>query len=334
MKKILATVVCCFSLLVVSMDADAARRFGGSGSKGRTTSSLFSKAPASQPTKTVDTNAAKSANASATQKTQTQKTATPQSQPSFMKKALTGIAAALGIAALLSLLGIDASSLMGMLASVALMGLIAFAVIALIGMFRKKPSYATSTATSSYTRVRPVVSRNSNAMQSASTAAPTQSQETPVVRGSVLDSLSDFDFANGHLKNQTSMQAIQARIGSDFDATAFIRASKKYYMMFQEAWAKGDITSVADYWDNELYIQMTHELARRKGEVFTVEKINLEAQLLGAQREEKAVQVAVHFTGALRIDGRLEVINDLWVMEKPNHGTGSWLVIGTKSLRN
>lgn len=337
MKKVLATVVCCLSLLVVSMDADAARRFGGSGSKGRTTSSLFSKAPANKPaSNSMDSTASKQqATNTAAQKSQAQTTAQQKPQNSFMRNALTGIAAALGIAALLSFLGVDASSLLGMFASIAMIGLIAFAIFALIGMFRKKSSYVTSVSGAQASRIDTMQAQTSHTHMTESRATPSVSSAVePTARGSVLESLRNFDFANGQLQKEVHADEITRRVGAEFDRSAFLRASKKYYVMFQEAWAKGDITSVASYWDNDLYIEMTHELASRQGSVFTVEMVNLDAQLVGAVREKDRVQVAVHFTGALRIDGRLEVINDLWVMEKPAQSTGGWLVIGTKTFRN
>ena len=121
MKKFLVAFLICFSMVTTSMDADAAKRFGGGSSFGRPAPTFSQKAPAPS----AAPKAPQQQNAAGQQRQQPNAAPAQQAQrPSMMRSVLTGLAAALGISALLSLLGIEGAGLVslitGILAAVAI----------------------------------------------------------------------------------------------------------------------------------------------------------------------------------------------------------------------
>ena len=108
MKKFLVAFLICFSMVTTSMDADAAKRFGGGSSFGRPAPTFSQKAPAPS----AAPKAPQQQNAAGQQRQQPNAAPAQQAQrPSMMRSVLTGLAAALGISALLSLLGIEGAGL-------------------------------------------------------------------------------------------------------------------------------------------------------------------------------------------------------------------------------
>lgn len=102
-------------MVTTSMDADAAKRFGGGSSFGRPAPTFSQKAPAPS----VAPKAPQQQNAAGQQRQQSNAAPAQQAQrPSMMRSVLTGLAAALGISALLSLLGIEGAGLVSLITGI------------------------------------------------------------------------------------------------------------------------------------------------------------------------------------------------------------------------
>lgn len=107
--------------MTASVDADAARRFGGGGSFGRSAPTFSQKAAPSAPGVQQRANQARPQQ----QQQQTRPQQAPQQRPSMMRSVLTGLAAALGISALLSMLGLGGAE-MASLVMGAILAVVAF----------------------------------------------------------------------------------------------------------------------------------------------------------------------------------------------------------------
>ena len=108
MKNLIAALVVCAALATASFDADAAKRFGGGASFGKAAPTFSQRAPAAAP-------AAPTAQPRANQANQAQPKTAPApaaaQKPSMMRSILGGVAAALGITALLSMLGLGGAGI-------------------------------------------------------------------------------------------------------------------------------------------------------------------------------------------------------------------------------
>ena len=88
MKKFLVAFLICFSMVTTSMDADAAKRFGGGSSFGRPAPTFSQKAPAPS----AAPKAPQQQNAAGQQRQQPNAAPAQQAQrPSMMRSVLTGL---------------------------------------------------------------------------------------------------------------------------------------------------------------------------------------------------------------------------------------------------
>lgn len=135
MKKFLVAFLICFSMVTTSMDADAAKRFGGGSSFGRPAPTFSQKAPAPS----AAPKAPQQQNAAGQQRQQPNAAPAQQAQrPSMMRSVLTGLAAALGISALLSLLGIEGAGLVSLITGILAAVAIFFVLRMVLGMMMRK----------------------------------------------------------------------------------------------------------------------------------------------------------------------------------------------------
>lgn len=130
MKNLIAALVVCVALATTSFDADAAKRFGGGASFGKAAPTFSQRAPTAAP-------AAPSANQA---QPKAAPAPTPAQKPSMMRSVLGGIAAALGITALLSLLGINGAGISSLITGL-LLAVVVFFVVRMF-LMRRRPQAA------------------------------------------------------------------------------------------------------------------------------------------------------------------------------------------------
>ena len=134
MKNLIAALVVCVALATTSFDADAAKRFGGGASFGKAAPTFSQRAPTAAP-------AAPSAQPRANQaQPKAAPAPTPAQKPSMMRSVLGGIAAALGITALLSLLGINGAGISSLITGL-LLAVVVFFVVRMF-LMRRRPQTA------------------------------------------------------------------------------------------------------------------------------------------------------------------------------------------------
>ena len=314
MKKWIAILAIGLTMMSLSVSADAARRFGGGMSFGRSAPMLQKATPA--PSAGINQQRVNP------QQQQRQQQAAPAQQPrpqtaapSPMRGMLMGLAAALGITALAHALGLGEGFAQFLM--IALMALVAFYVIRmLLGLFLVKRRPAGMPGHSAETsRQDPMQSRYDYASSEPQSSQSTFSGSSPMA-GSVLD----------ELNNPTSAQKVE--LPADFDVEQFLKVAEANFAKMQKAWDTGNVTSLSDFTTDEVFRTVTHQLRERGAQDYQTEIVTLKSDFRGIVRDGEEYLAGVHFDGTLNVSGEAERVDETWILTKPVHGQGGWLLAG------
>lgn len=314
MKKWIAILAIGLTMMSLSVSADAARRFGGGMSFGRSAPTLQKATPA--PSAGINQQRVNP------QQQQRQQQAAPAQQPrpqtaapSPMRGMLMGLAAALGITALAHALGLGEDFAQFLM--IALMALVAFYVIRmLLGLFLVKRRPAGMPGHSAETsRQDPMQSRYDYASSEPQSSQSTFSGSSPMA-GSVLD----------ELNNPTSAQKVE--LPADFDVEQFLKVAEANFAKMQKAWDTGNVTSLSDFTTDEVFRTVTHQLRERGAQDYQTEIVTLKSDFRGIVRDGEEYLAGVHFDGTLNVSGEAERVDETWILTKPVHGQGGWLLAG------
>lgn len=314
MKKWIAILAIGLTMMSLSVSADAARRFGGGMSFGRSAPTLQKATPA--PSAGINQQRVNP------QQQQRQQQAAPAQQPrpqtaapSPMRGMLMGLAAALGITALAHALGLGEGFAQFLM--IALMALVAFYVIRmLLGLFlvKRRPAGMPGHSAEA-SRQDSMQSRYDYASSEPQSSQSTFSGSSPMA-GSVLD----------ELNNPTSAQKVE--LPADFDVEQFLKVAEANFAKMQKAWDTGNVTSLSDFTTDEVFRTVTHQLRERGAQDYQTEIVTLKSDFRGIVRDGEEYLAGVHFDGTLNVSGEAERVDETWILTKPVHGQGGWLLAG------
>lgn len=327
MKKLFALLAVGLVMFTTVIDnAEAARRLGGGSSLGRSAPALRQTAPAPQAP-------ALRQNQNTRQNTAAQQNAAGAAanaaKPSMMRNILMGAAAALGITALLSALGLS-EGLGQIIMIVLLAAVLFFAFRMLFGRFAARTAGARSgaAAQSSYEQASRAPAQNSYSQpqpaqeRSASAVMP---ESAGARAGSVMDM-----FAKQGAQAAQGEAAVGLEIPEGFDVEGFEKVAKANFERLQKAWDTGDYNSLSDFTTDELFIELTHRLRERGSAKQSSEIINLDAKLLGVAKMSDAAEhiAVVEFKGAMKYEGGFEEVDERWVLTRKDDDSSGWLLAG------
>jgi predicted lipid-binding transport protein (Tim44 family) len=217
---------------------------------------------------------------------------------------LAGLAAGIGLAALLSHFGLSEG-----FASILMLALLVFAGIFLIRMFLGRRESARTP------------------MQYAG-AAPggVVSQLPPLSR----DGPSRFEPVFGSAAAATE-PSMAGRFPPGFDPAPFVQQATLQFRKLQAAYDSGDRKALADVLTPEMYAEIGKEIAER-GTHTPTEVAALEATVLEVTTEGDRHWASVRFTGMLREDGTVlpKPFDEIWNLVKPVDGKTGWLLAGIR----
>ncbi len=118
-----------------------------------------------------------------------------------------------------------------------------------------------------------------------------------------------------------------------FDPAPFVQQATLQFRKLQAAYDVGDRKTLADVMTPELFAEIDKEIAERGHHVAT-EVDALEAAVLDVTTEGDRYWASVHFTGTLREDGMLlgKPFDEVWNLVKPVDGKMGWLLAGIRQL--
>jgi predicted lipid-binding transport protein (Tim44 family) len=320
MKKFLVSMM--LALTALSLVGEAIARPMGSGrSFGRQSQSVRQmRAPAPAPTP-----AQQQVQRPAQQAPVAPNAQLPQKKPSMWKGVLGGALLGLGLGALFSHLGIG-GAMASALSSILMIALLAFAVIFIVRMFRRKDTPA-------------------NPSFSGFNPNPMPASATPEI-GSGLGQ-------GGYQPNAYQPNAYQPvqpsgvsfdkggaaphqawGVPAGFDTDAFLRQAKSMFIRLQAAWDRGDVADLAEFTAPEVFAELKLQIAERGGQPDFTDVVSIDAQLLGIETNERDYMASVQFNGMIRNapNAPAEPFVEVWNLAKPVSGAGGWVLAGIQQL--
>jgi predicted lipid-binding transport protein (Tim44 family) len=292
MKKFFITLMIAMGGLSMVLPDAEARRMGGGGSFGKR-SQMTRPAPAQQ--------APSQANSTAPAK--------PAAAPSSpWRNILGGALLGLGLGALLSHLGIG-GALASMISTILMVALLAFAVMFIYRMFRRK----TTDANAKY-----AYAGGSGHMQTPEIG----SRREPFAQPAQPAAFQADAAASGN--------AAVSGVPADFDVPAFLRNAKTYFIRLQAAWDRADVNDIREFTSPEMFAELKMQLQERGASPNHTDVVSLDAELLGVETTDGEYLASVRFSGMIKEaeDAPAEPFTEIWNLAKPVSGAGGWTLAG------
>jgi predicted lipid-binding transport protein (Tim44 family) len=292
---------------LASLDAEA-RRMGGGRSLGRQSNTVQQQQQAT-PSQPSQSNQAMQQRA--------QPTPTPPAAPNRNRwlGPIAGLAAGLGIAALLSHFGMG-EAFAGMMANVIIIAVLAMIVIWLIRRFTGRKR---GTSQPSYAGASPSL----NAGNTGYTQEPRYSAPPS---GSYLE-------PQGNPLTTPSINAMPV-VPAGFDSEAFLRNAKVYFVRLQAAWDVGNVEDIREFTTPEMFAEVRVDLASRGTESNQTDVVQLNAELLGVEERPNEYFASVRFSGLIREapGAAAEPFVEVWNLSKANRAGEGWLLAGIQQV--
>ena len=306
MHKLLAMLAFTFGFAMVAVDSEAAR-VGGGKNTGRQSSSATNQAAPAQKTAPAQQQAAPAA----------------APQPSGMSKwmgPLAGLAAGIGIASLLSSMGMGGAlgSMIGGILMIALLLGVAYFIYRMLTRNKSASQQPLGYAGASSTGA-------STPIPSAPAAQPAQfTGNAAAAPGSLAATVGGATTFNAATP--------ASRWPADFDAAEFERQAILNFNRLQAANDAGDASTLRDFLTPELYRELEGEMKSAWGTPQKTEAVDLKSEVLEVVTEGDLYVVSVRFTGQIRENGVLSNLNEVWHLEKPVSGRAGWRVSGIQQV--
>jgi predicted lipid-binding transport protein (Tim44 family) len=306
---------------LVIPDADAARRMGGGKSFGR---------QAAPPQAPMQRDAAPAAPQQPAQAAPAQPgtpaAAAPARPGNRWLGPIAGIAAGLGIAALLSHLGLS-GAFASFLASMLLIGLLVFAVVFIWRMLR-----GANGARPVERRMEPAYGGPAMPREQPAPAAPASAYVPPAATGSARPG--SVAATLGGAGVTSVVENVRAgNVPADFDVQGFLRSAKVHFYRLQASWDRRDLNDLSEFTTPEVFAELRTQLTEQSG-VAQNEVTALEAELLGVDEGDVDWLASVRFHGAIRENGGAgEPFQEIWNLSKRKDGRSGWLLAGIQQVQ-
>jgi len=131
----------------------------------------------------------------------------------------------------------------------------------------------------------------------------------------------------------TQIAAPAAKWPVGFDAAAFAQHAKAQFAQLQAAYDTGDRKTLADVMTPQMFAEVSQEIAARQNQVPT-EIVALDAEVLEVVTESDHHWASVRFHGSLREDGAAtaQAFDEVWNLTKSVRGSSGWLLAGIQQL--
>jgi len=299
-----AAVVVATAMAVAPSVSDA-RRFGGGSSSGMQRSF-----PNAAPAKPAGQQAAPAAAPTAAGAAP----AAAAAKRSWMGP-IAGLAAGLGIAALMSHLGLSEA-----FGNFLMLALLAMAAVFAIRFFMRRAGGQGA-------------QREQLAPAGAPPAAPSWNQPAaPVLaRSNAADGAVSADGSTrlAPMPGSTVASVVPSGLPSDFDAEGFSRVAKMIFIRMQAANDTGDLNDLRSFTTPEMFAVAKMELQDRAGKAQTTDVVHVDAEVLDLAKEGERQVVSVRFHGQIRedIDAPVENFDEIWHLTRFGDNPG-WSIAG------
>ncbi|KWZ44122.1 hypothetical protein WS72_15520 [Burkholderia savannae] len=296
-----------------SLDAEA-KRMGGGRSVGRQSQTLQQRQatpPAQQPMQ----------QAAPAQAPRQQPAPAAQPNRSRWLGPIAGLAAGLGIAALLSHLGLG-GAFASMMANVIVIALLAMVGIWLVRKFMnrrgaQRPAYAGG---------QPSLNQGGCGQDAG---ARREASPNGAFGGSGSSYAGEAQRVFGGAAAATTAAAAAApAVPAGFDTEAFLRNAKVYFVRLQAAWDEGNLADIREFTTPEMFAEVKIDLDGRGAGANQTDVVQLDAELLAVEDRGNEHFASVRFHGLIREaqGAAAEPFDEVWNLSKA--GSQGWLLAG------
>jgi len=307
MKKFLIALMVALTTASMAVSEAEAKRMGGGSSIGKQSSGISRQAPA-QNQATNPSQAQQATPPAAAPQTMPQKPASP------WRNILGGALLGLGLGALLSHFGIG-GALASLIASVLMIALLVMAVMFILRLVRNR------NGANHGHHPQPAYAGGNPSFRTPDIGSRTESQSQP---------------AAFQAEPSASAGAAPASLNlpPEFDAAAFLRHAKTYYIRLQSAWDRADINDIREFTTPEMFAELRLQLQERGASPNFTDVVSLEAELVGFERSGDDYMASVKFSGMIKEaeNAPVEPFAEVWNMTKPVSGQGGWVLAGIQQL--
>lgn len=221
---------------------------------------------------------------------------------------LGGLAAGLGIAALLSHFGLGGAF------AEAFGSMIMVALLVIAGIFVWRMLQGA--------RSRPVP---------ASRVEPAYGADAPV---STYEARPASAMPGSVASLSSSTQSAHWGVPADFDTAAFIRSAKVNFIRLQAAWDAKNLADIREFTTPEVFGEIRMQLEEEKGKENHTDVLTLDAELLGIEESATDYLASVKFSASIRESEQsgAEPVEEVWNLVKPKEGRSGWLLAGIQQI--
>jgi len=231
---------------------------------------------------------------------------------------IAGLAAGLGIAALMSHLGLGEA-----FGNFLMMALLALAAVFVIGFLVRMFSAKKGAQPMQYAPVGAGAGSAGSPVQvswpaaGGSSAAPAQ---TPV---SNLDS-----------SGESTVRPAQAFVPASFDSEGFERIAKMIFIRMQAANDSADLNDLRAFTTPELFASIRLDLQERGNAPQQTDVVQIDAEVLDVAQETERQVVSVRFHGLVRElrDSGATPFDEVWHLVRPVDGSREWAIAGIQQM--
>jgi predicted lipid-binding transport protein (Tim44 family) len=303
---------------LVTEDAEA-RRMGGGRSMGRQSTTATQQHQATPPSQSMQPGQA--ANAQRAAPAAAPGAAAAPARNRWMAP-LAGLAAGLGIAALLSHFGLG-GAFAGAMANMIMIALIVMAAVMIFRFIMNRRKGATPGLASAGAGLPFGGSARTGMNQSQEPSYVPPSAPGGYGPSGVQSYVSPIDAA-----------APQVAVPAGFDTEAFLRNSKVYFVRLQDAWDRGNSNDIREFTTPEMFAEVKLDIDARGTQPNRTDVVQLNADILGVEERGTESLASVRFHGLIREteNAAAEPFVEIWNLSKQKYGNEGWLLAGIQQV--
>ncbi|MDA8259610.1 MAG: Tim44-like domain-containing protein [Betaproteobacteria bacterium] len=132
----------------------------------------------------------------------------------------------------------------------------------------------------------------------------------------------------------TAANATAGRIPAGFDVEGFLRQAKLNFVRLQAANDRGDMDDIREFTSPEMFAEIKMQYQERNGKAQETDVMQLNAELLEIVSEDSRHIASVHFSGQLREDDAAPAaFAEIWHLVKPTDGSRGWNIAGIQQIQ-
>ncbi|CAL8475297.1 MULTISPECIES: Tim44 domain-containing protein [Caballeronia] len=296
-----------------------AKRMGAGRSMGRQSATATQQHQATPPSQSMQQGQA--GQAAQAQRAQPAPAAPAAAQPARNRwlGPIAGLAAGLGIAALLSHFGLG-EAFAGAMANMIMIALIVLAAVMLFRFIMRKrqgnntPAYAGAGSASG--------------SPYGATTRTSLNQDPPQVPQQPTG------FGANYIESPVQQQAVNPNVPAGFDTDAFVRNAKVYFVRLQDAWDRGNVNDIREFTTPEMFAEVKLDVDARGSAPNRTDVVQLNADLLGVEDRANEYLASVRFHGLIRESegAAAEPFVEVWNLSKQKSGNEGWLLAGIQQV--